>query len=107
MGVSDLGGGIPFDVGDRVWDFLYSGWADSGEEATALAGFGLGLPLARLYARYLGGSLSLVSLPDYGVDTYIFLPRIDVTEVLKDCTGPDCTESKGGLPPLPPGLQKR
>eukprot|EP00747_Dinoflagellata_sp_TGD_P163101 gnl/TRDRNA2_/TRDRNA2_181438_c0_seq1.p1 gnl/TRDRNA2_/TRDRNA2_181438_c0~~gnl/TRDRNA2_/TRDRNA2_181438_c0_seq1.p1 ORF type:complete len:485 (+),score=83.20 gnl/TRDRNA2_/TRDRNA2_181438_c0_seq1:66-1520(+) len=78
MRVSDLAGGIPFDVGDRVWDFAYSGsHQDNGGVATALSGYGLGLPLARLYARYLGGSLSLVSLPDYGCDTYLFLPRID------------------------------
>ncbi|CAE8607434.1 unnamed protein product, partial [Polarella glacialis] len=81
-------GGIPFDVGDRVWDFGFSGSSvfgvseDPAKQATALSGYGLGLPLARLYARYLGGSLSLVSLPEYGVDTYLFLPRIDTTPFL-------------------------
>ena len=40
-------------------------------------GYGIGLPLSRLHARYLGGSLDLVSLPGYGVDAYLSLPRVD------------------------------
>ena len=31
-------------------------------------GYGIGLPLSRLHAKYLGGALHLVSLPGYGVD---------------------------------------
>ena len=46
--------------------YLYSG------SPTAISGlsfgYGIGLPLSRLHARYLGGSLDLVSLPGYGVD---------------------------------------
>uniref|UniRef100_A0A7S1AJX3 Protein-serine/threonine kinase n=1 Tax=Noctiluca scintillans TaxID=2966 RepID=A0A7S1AJX3_NOCSC len=79
--VRDLAGGIPYEVGDRVWDFLYSGSQDVKADAyagsTPLQGFGIGLPLARLYAKYLGGSLSLISLPGYGVDTFLSLPRIE------------------------------
>lgn len=83
--ISDMGGGIPFDVGEKVWDFGFTGKGKgTGGQAdpmlaTPLAGYGLGLPLARLYANYLGGDLSLVSLPLYGCDTYLFLPRIDTT----------------------------
>jgi len=79
--ISDRAGGIPFDVGEKIWDFGFTGNSAAGDSEaapTSLAGFGLGLPLARLYARYLGGSLSVVSLPEYGVDTYLFLPRIGV-----------------------------
>mmetsp|Transcript_36635 Transcript_36635/g.95642 ORF Transcript_36635/g.95642 Transcript_36635/m.95642 type:complete len:321 (+) Transcript_36635:2-964(+) len=85
--ISDRAGGIPFDVGEQVWDFGFTGTSANNaadpSAATALGGFGIGLPLARLYANYLGGSLSLVSLPEYGVDTYLFLPRIDTTHWLK------------------------
>lgn len=31
-------------------------------------GYGIGLPLSRLHAKYLGGALDLVLLPGYGVD---------------------------------------
>lgn len=41
----------------------------------AFAGFGMGLPLSRLYARYFGGSLKLRPLEGYGTDAYIHLHR--------------------------------
>lgn len=42
--------------------------------------------VSRLYARYLGGSLDLISLPGYGVHAYLFLPRLESKqlEVLPD-----------------------
>lgn len=43
----------------------------------AFAGFGMGLPLSRLYARYFGGSLKLRPLEGYGTDAYIHLHRCD------------------------------
>jgi signal transduction histidine kinase len=38
-----------------------------------MAGLGFGLPLSRLYARYFGGELRLVTMPGYGVDAYLYL----------------------------------
>lgn len=35
------------------------------------------LPLARLYATYLGGSLELVSLYGHGTDVFVKLRRLD------------------------------
>lgn len=46
-----------------------------------LAGHGVGLPLSRLYARYLGGALDLVSLPGYGTHAYVNLPRVESQQV--------------------------
>lgn len=49
--------------------------------ASPLAGFGCGLPLCRLYASYLGGSLSVISMPVHGTDAYIHLRRIGDQQV--------------------------
>eukprot|EP00931_Biecheleriopsis_adriatica_P113146 TRINITY_DN880_c0_g1_i1.p1 TRINITY_DN880_c0_g1~~TRINITY_DN880_c0_g1_i1.p1 ORF type:complete len:462 (+),score=73.75 TRINITY_DN880_c0_g1_i1:29-1387(+) len=83
--VSDRARGIPFDVGEKVWSYLYTTAkkdpVKSGEQATSLAGYGVGLPLSRLYARYLGGSLNLVSLPGYGASADLFLTRVHAEQV--------------------------
>jgi signal transduction histidine kinase len=47
-----------------------------------MAGLGFGLPLARLYAAYFGGSLELVSLPGHGVD--VFLRLVDMADTPQD-----------------------
>lgn len=44
-------------------------------ETFAFAGYGMGLPLSRLYARYFGGSLKLRPMEGYGTDAYIHLHR--------------------------------
>lgn len=91
--VHDTAGGIPFSVADRVWSYMYS-TAHKDNEAkeftqmgTPLAGFGVGLPLSRLYARYLGGSLHLLSLPGVGTRAYLYLKRLE-TEAREELPGP-------------------
>jgi len=90
--VQDTAGGIPFSVADRVWSYMYS-TAHKDSEAkeftqmgTPLAGFGVGLPLSRLYARYLGGSLHLLSLPGVGTRAYLYLKRLE-TEAREELPG--------------------
>eukprot|EP00929_Paragymnodinium_shiwhaense_P112087 TRINITY_DN80347_c0_g1_i1.p1 TRINITY_DN80347_c0_g1~~TRINITY_DN80347_c0_g1_i1.p1 ORF type:complete len:512 (+),score=110.60 TRINITY_DN80347_c0_g1_i1:95-1630(+) len=70
--ISDQAGGIPFEVGDRIWSYLYT----TAEKPSSLAGHGVGLPLSRLYAEYLGGRLELQTMPGYGTDAYLLLPRV-------------------------------
>mmetsp|Transcript_7037 Transcript_7037/g.17812 ORF Transcript_7037/g.17812 Transcript_7037/m.17812 type:complete len:396 (+) Transcript_7037:262-1449(+) len=82
--LSDEGGGIPREHINDIWTYLYttaSSPVDFGEgdgtpysEFTApMAGFGYGLPLCRLYARYYGGDLQIISMDGYGTDAYIYL----------------------------------
>mmetsp|Transcript_9204 Transcript_9204/g.20523 ORF Transcript_9204/g.20523 Transcript_9204/m.20523 type:complete len:444 (+) Transcript_9204:127-1458(+) len=89
--VVDRAKGIPFEKVDKVWSYLYSTvkekrGSDFAEKATPLAGYGVGLPLSRLYAKYLGGKLTLVSLPGYGTSVDIFLNRVDsqMVEIVPD-----------------------
>ncbi|CAL5220332.1 g2325 [Coccomyxa viridis] len=84
--VSDEGGGIPRSGLPRIWTYLYS-TAESplpelddtneGEDSPAvLAGYGYGLPISRLYARYFGGDLQVISMEGFGCDAYLHLNRL-------------------------------
>lgn len=81
--LADRGGGIPRSKMSKIWKFAHSTAArdenetDFGvDEFTGAKIRGFGLPLARIYARYLGGELTLKSLEGYGVDAYLQLPRL-------------------------------
>eukprot|EP00439_Symbiodinium_sp_Y106_P036396 s716_g4.t1 len=67
LDIFDRGGGIPFVQQQKIWSYMYSTrrtppctcrtlppGVESDEEATPLAGFGVGLPLSRLYAECPG-----------------------------------------------------
>ncbi|KAJ1971529.1 hypothetical protein H4R35_005207 [Dimargaris xerosporica] len=47
-----------------------------------MAGLGYGLPMARIYACYFGGSLDLVSLEGHGCDVFLKLKNIDISDAL-------------------------
>ncbi|KAL3920472.1 MAG: hypothetical protein SGARI_006934, partial [Bacillariaceae sp.] len=72
--IADRGGGIPRSKMPKVWNFAHStantdeNETDFGvDEFTGAKIRGFGLPLARIYARYLGGELTLKSLEGYGI----------------------------------------
>lgn len=46
-----------------------------------LAGYGYGLPISRLYARYFGGDLQIISMEGYGTDAYLHLNRLGNVQV--------------------------
>ena len=48
----------------------------SGSSVGALAGYGFGLPLSRLYCQYFGGNLNLMSMEGHGTDAYVHLNRL-------------------------------
>lgn len=68
------GGGIPRSGIPRIWSYFYTTAApEFGALAASdfsvdapLAGLGYGLPLSRLYARYFGGDLQVISMEGYG-----------------------------------------
>ncbi|KAF9528724.1 mitochondrial pyruvate dehydrogenase [Crepidotus variabilis] len=82
--ISDEGGGIPRSAIPLIWTYMYttmeSQSLDSNFQASdfkaPMAGFGYGLPLSRLYGRYFGGDLRLISMEGYGTDVYIHLNRL-------------------------------
>ncbi|KAJ8766302.1 hypothetical protein K2173_022361 [Erythroxylum novogranatense] len=72
--VSDEGGGIPRSGLPKIFTYLYSTaknplneHSDLGTADTVtMAGYGFGLPISRLYARYFGGDLQIISMEGYG-----------------------------------------
>lgn len=82
--ISDEGGGIPRSEMPLVWTYMYTTAQsedldpefNASDFKAPMAGFGYGLPLARLYARYFGGDLKLISMEGYGTDVYLHLNRL-------------------------------
>ncbi|KAL2338885.1 hypothetical protein Fmac_013331 [Flemingia macrophylla] len=74
--VSDEGGGIPRSGLSKIFTYLYSTARNSVDEYencdlgitsnVTMAGNGYGLPICRLYARYFGGDLQVISMEGYG-----------------------------------------
>jgi pyruvate dehydrogenase kinase 2/3/4 len=69
--VTDEGGGIPRSAIPLVWTYMYTTVDrtpnldpdfDKSDFKAPMAGFGYGLPISRLYARYFGGDLKLISM---------------------------------------------
>jgi len=69
---------------DMAWLLQKQAEADLGDKEeneqkmleSPLAGLGCGLPLCRLYAEYLGGSIELQTMPKYGTDVFVNLSRL-------------------------------
>ncbi|XP_053313308.1 pyruvate dehydrogenase kinase, isozyme 3 [Spea bombifrons] len=77
--ISDQGGGVPLRKIDRLFNYMYSTAPKPSLEpsrAVPLAGFGYGLPISRLYARYFQGDLKLYSMEGVGTDAVIYLKAV-------------------------------
>jgi pyruvate dehydrogenase kinase 2/3/4 len=82
--IEDEGGGLPRSGMHRVWSYLYTTAKPPSEHALReidpMAGYGFGLPVTRLYARYFSGDLQLISMDGYGTDAYLHLNRLGTGE---------------------------
>lgn len=79
--ISDQGGGVKRDGLSRIWTYTYT-TANSaitepkGTHTAPMAGFGHGLPLSRLYCRYWGGNLTIMSMEGFGTDAYVQIHKL-------------------------------
>ena len=88
--VSDQGGGFPHRMTDTLFEYLYTtaptpAITSSAEmpgvsgmvSAAPLAGYGYGLPLSRLYARYFNGDLAMSSIEGFGTEVFVYLQALE------------------------------
>lgn len=84
--ISDQGGGIAKSEIDQVFEYHYTSAPEplTTGAAAPMAGYGYGLPLSRLYARYFDGDLQLYSMEGFGTDAVIWLKALseEASEVL-------------------------
>eukprot|EP00808_Paulinella_micropora_P030952 g1481.t1 len=89
--IEDQGGGVPCSQMEQLWLYSYTTAPRPNFKTMTfdmnglpMAGFGYGLPLSRLYSRYFGGDLRLVSTEGYGMDSLIYRQAIasDAKETL-------------------------
>ncbi|KAL8562603.1 hypothetical protein ACOMHN_045867 [Nucella lapillus] len=93
--VSDRGGGIPQKLVSKVFEYnfttsgivrhdedvgIFDSFVNNAHSTPTpgkMHGYGFGLPAARAYATYLGGSLTMETLEGIGSDVYLRLGHID------------------------------
>lgn len=73
--IADRGRGIGPDQMAKIWRYHYTGHKRKNEYRTKNQG--IGLPIARAYAQYLGGQVEIKSMHGIGCDTYLKLAHID------------------------------
>lgn len=76
--VRDTGLGISKDRMHSVFGYFWtsSKGSTSGSKSLELSGYGIGLPMARLYARVFGGELYLTSERGVGTEAVLVLPNV-------------------------------
>jgi pyruvate dehydrogenase kinase 2/3/4 len=83
--VSDRGVGFDRELSEYVFSYMYTSTPNVNKlyDKPILSGFAHGLGMSRLYARYLGGDIKVISSSGIGTDAFIHLKTIDQDENLK------------------------
>jgi len=83
--VSDQGGGVDRLTAEKMFKYLYTTAPAPSltSESLPLSGFGYGLPLSRLYARYFQGDIKAASYENHGTDIYIYFQALESESVEK------------------------
>ena len=83
--ISDFGSGFPISQIEKMFTYAYSTQKldilpeYEVSNTPIMAGFGFGLPTARLYAQYFGGELYINPLENYGTDVFIYINKLGDT----------------------------
>ncbi|XP_065665935.1 pyruvate dehydrogenase (acetyl-transferring) kinase isozyme 2, mitochondrial isoform X2 [Hydra vulgaris] len=84
--ITDEAGGIPRSNIEKLFAYHYSTAPEPNKttHGSPMAGYGYGLPLSRLYAKYFGGDLQIISMDGLGTSAYIYLKTLshDAHEVI-------------------------
>lgn len=78
--IRDGGGGILQEIHNKVFNYSFTTTSQQQDESVQqppVSGLGFGLPMAKIYAEYFGGSLNLISLEGHGCDVFLELPSIN------------------------------
>jgi [3-methyl-2-oxobutanoate dehydrogenase (acetyl-transferring)] kinase len=83
--IADRGRGISQNDIDKIWRYHYTTRDIDKKTGTPIkpgehhhrGGVGIGLPIAKAYAKYLKGDLEIKSLDGIGTDTYLKIMHID------------------------------
>lgn len=77
--ISDMGGGLSPEVEEQVFDYGFSTAPRDTASYGVMGGYGVGLPLSRLYARYFGGDLEIHHMYGHGCTVAIHMSRLGTT----------------------------
>lgn len=106
--ITDEGGGIPRSAIPLVWTYMYTTVDQTptidpefnkSDFKAPMAGFGYGLPISRLYARYFGGDLKLISME--GCDSFFFACFFPPPALLRSPPSPVNPPPNAANRPLP------